>query len=517
VFGDKGPAILGGSSLAVLAWLTSRVANALMATSQPAGDETSSGTASKSYEVGLVQRLPWPGRALDEKVSEVLAAHSMRIVDRRRSEDAEDETARLFAAPSLPLAGSSVRNAARDRFAVRIDKAIASIADAEAAEHVLGKALALDADALMYLDEEVGPHPGSYPTTPVEDEDAFARLFELPMDQLIDEVIAERGGSRAVATMTFVADRRIEVLAHALRRNPKVLREAVRGRNLLPPGEPKRTADDLFSYLVGSTFGRWDVRVGRDPSVAPVPQGPFEHPPICPPGMLVGEDGLPVVATPSSYPVELPPARFLIDEPGQRWDIEASMLRVAAVLFDDDASIVTELLEILGGKTIRDYLRRLFFKDHLSRYSKSRRKAPIYWPLTVASRNWGVWVYAPTLTRETLYGVASEAGRREGLATDAMLRLRRQQDDVDGGRPSRKAAQELEAEERLAEELRRFRAEAERVAGLGWEPNLDDGILLCAAPLAELLPSWADATTARTELRRGEYRWATVAAWANQL
>ena len=78
-------------------------------------------------------------------------------------------------------------------------------------------------------------------------------------------------------------------------------------------------------------------------------------------------------------------------------------------------------------------------------------------------------------------------------------------------------AEELDAEEKLAEELRRFRLEAERIAGLGWEPDLDDGIILCAAPLAELFPAWPDAKTARAELRKGKYAWATVAAWADRL
>jgi RNA-directed DNA polymerase len=47
------------------------------------------------------------------------------------------------------------------------------------------------------------------------------------------------------------------------------------------------------------------------------------------------------------------------------------------IMFDDPASVVGEMLQILGRSTIRGYLRRQFFKDHLIRYSKSRRKAPL--------------------------------------------------------------------------------------------------------------------------------------------
>lgn len=226
---------------------------------------------------------------------------------------------------------------------------------------------------------------------------------------------------------------------------------------------------------------------------------------------------MPATEAVPGYPLELPPKRLLIDERGHRWDIETVTLRAIATLFDDPASIVSELLEILGRKTVCDYLRKQFFKDHLSRYSKSRRKAPIYWPLTVPSKNWGVWVYAPMLTRETLYAVASEARRRERLASEAVARLQREQHEGGAGRSARKMSEELAAEENLAEELLRFRGEAERVAGLGWEPDLDDGIILCAAPLADLFPAWPAAKTARADLRKGKYEWATVAAWADQL
>lgn len=233
--------------------------------------------------------------------------------------------------------------------------------------------------------------------------------------------------------------------------------------------------------------------------------------------MLVGADGFPAVEVPDGYPLGFPPARLLVDEPGHPWDIESAILGAAAAVFDHPGDIVAEILQILRRATVRAYVRKQFFKDHLSRYSKSRRKAPIYWPLTVPSRHWGVWAYAPTLSRETLYAVASEAARRERLAVEAIARLQREQQEGALGQPAREIAEKLDAEEKLAEELRRFRTEAERIAGLGWEPNLDDGIVLCAAPLADLFPAWPDAKKARDELRKGQYEWAAVARWAGEL
>jgi hypothetical protein len=516
VFGHKGPAAIGNTPLVLLSWLSSRVADALMAASQPAGDETSSGTASKSYEVGLVQRLPWPGAVLTSSAAEQLAGSAERIAGTRRNHDALDETSRHFTAPACPRYGSSIHEAALARHDAVWGDAVQSIAKSAAAERVIADAIALDNDALDYLDQEIGPHPDSYPAEPVQDISHLARLFQLPMEELIKKAIAELGGSRTVATMTFVANRRLEILAHMLRRHPSVLRDSVRQLRLLPPGEPRETADQVMSYLLGIAFGRWDVQVARDRLNEPSP-GLFDPVPLCPPGMLTGSAGRPLAVQPDGYPLQLPPSRLLVDEPGHQWDVAAAIERTARAVFAEPEDILAELTTTLRRPDIRDHLRKQFFKDHLSRYSASRRKAPIYWPLTVPSGNWGVWVYAPAFTRESLYAVASEAGRRERLAGEAMTRLRREQRDGEGGRAARRVSEELDAEEKLAEELRLFRLEAERIAGLGWEPDLDDGIILCAAPLADLFPAWPDARTARTQLRKGMYGWASVAAWADRL
>src|SRR5437870_11796761 len=72
-------------------------------------------------------------------------------------------------------------------------------------------------------------------------------------------------------------------------------------------------------------------------------------------------------------------------------------------------SIEQEACEILGVGELREYFGRPtgFFEDHLRRYSKSRRKAPIYWPLSTASGSYTVWVYYHRLTDQTLYTIVN--------------------------------------------------------------------------------------------------------------
>jgi hypothetical protein len=273
---------------------------------------------------------------------------------------------------------------------------------------------------------------------------------------------------------------------------------------------------ELLSYVVGVAFGRWDVRIGAGAATPPDLGDPFDPPHPVPPGMLTGPDGSPAQQAPAGYPLSIPPDGVLVDEPGHTWDIEDAVVR-ANEGFGMSVSDLMEAVAVQRGG-VREMLRRRFFKEHLATYSAGRRKAPIYWPLYVSSGKWGVWVYAPRLSRETLYVVASEALRREGHAEVEIERLDRERAAGGGGRGAKALDRALDEERKLAEELRRFRQEADRIAGLGWEPDLDDGIVLCAAPLADLFPQWRkELVKYRDELRDGKYEWSTVSKWADQL
>jgi hypothetical protein len=481
-----------------------------------AADETTSGTASKSYEVGLVQKLPWP-TGLAEASRRAVAQSVGSLVERLSVCDRWDETARRFVVPEIlerPEATLSER--IRAAMSERYSNYVKTIEESASLEHMLHDALALDAKATVYLDEEVGPHPGSYSRDGFEDEARLRRLFTAPIDEVIRELIQQKGGSRAIATLTFVADRRLDVLSHGFECHPGTLVEARERLQLLPPEEPRNSAADVLSYLVGAAFGRWDVRIGKDPALAPNAPDPFDPVPVCPPGMLVGSDGMPAHEVLNAYPLEVPWAGLLLDEPGHQWDIERAIHRAAAHLFDDSEAILAEMLAILG-RDLRTHLRRSFFREHLSRYSKSRRKAPLYWYLSVQSRSWGVWVYAPRLSREALFAIAGEAARRQALTAETIRRLHAERDAGSVGRSARQLTEALAAEETLAEELQTFRTEAERIAGLGWEPDLDDGIILCAAPLAGLFPAWPEAARERDQIRAGKYPWATVSGWKGVL
>jgi SAM-dependent methyltransferase len=513
-FGDKGPvAIAPKEQLGpLLGWLQSRFVQVLIQAWLAAGDETSSGGASKSYEVGLVQKLPWP--SFDDDMRDRISRGALGMAGDRARGDADDESTRLFVAPWRtrppvaiePLAADLARDRGRWR-STAVSRALAI--EAEVAE-----ALDLGEEALGHIDDELGPAPGSYPAD--VDRSAVSADLCRPIDEVIREALANKGGARAIANLTFVGDRQLEVLSHLHRSHPASIEQVRAEQGLLASDEPETTAHSVLSYLVGAAFGRWDLRTGLNPESALPTADLFGPIPLCPPGMLVGDDGFPAPEAPSGYPIGFPPGWILVDEAGHSSDIETAVHTAAGALWKDHAEqLIADLLQVLGHKSLRDGLRKGFWKDHLSRYSKSRRQAPIYWPLTTKSKGWGLWLYAPALTRETLFAVAAEAARRERLGQDSVGRLA-----IEASGPGRTAAQiarDLDAERKLTVELADFRIEAERVAAMGWSPDLDDGFVLCAAPLAGLLPQWKEAEVKRKELRSGKYPWATVAGWADRL
>jgi len=308
----------------------------------------------------------------------------------------------------------------------------------------------------------------------------------------------------------------------------------------------------MLSKIIGILFGRWDVRIATDPSLAPKLPDPFDPLPVCPPGMLVGPDGLPAepnrivseewlrarpdantlppegsVKNPaipdSEYPLRISWDGVLVDDPGfngdrpHRDDIVRRVREVFDLLWKDKPhEIEQEACDILGVSDLRDYFRRPagFFQDHLKRYSKSRRKAPIYWPLSTASGSYTIWLYYHRLTDQTLYMVVNKYV--EPKISEVERGIAHMENDLKAasGREATRLTDRLAEARTFLGELRDLREELLRVAALPYKPDLNDGVILNAAPLHKLfrLRSWAkDTEECWKKLAAGDYDWAHLA------
>ncbi len=272
-------------------------------------------------------------------------------------------------------------------------------------------------------------------------------------------------------------------------------------------------AASLVMYAVGVAVGRWDVRKCK---AATFLFDPFSPIPVCPPQMLQGSDGLPLAKAPEGYPLRFDSVGVLVDDAEHNDDIVRRVRDVIEVIWNNRAdAIEREACEILGVKELRDYIRKSsnggFWDDHVSRYSKSRRKAPIYWLLQSSKKNYGLWLYYHRFDKDLLFkALVNYVEPKNRLEASRLEAFRRQKAALgDSGKEAKRLASEIERQEDFLSELQDFEGKLRRAASLHLVPDLNDGVVLNIAPLHEHVP-WKQSKNYWDELLKGEYEWSSI-------
>ncbi|MCY1190870.1 hypothetical protein D9M72_20930 [compost metagenome] len=246
------------------------------------------------------------------------------------------------------------------------------------------------------------------------------------------------------------------------------------------------SSDGLLSWAVGVAFGRFDWRLATGDRTAPSEPEPFDPLPAKSPGMLP-DGGTPFYQH----------AGILVDDLGHPCDL---------------ARLIEQVLETVDApvtEDVRRWLQKDFFAFHLKRYSKSRRKAPIYWPLTTASGSYTLWLYYPSLGDQTLFTAVNDFV--DPKLEDVRKELQALRDK--GASRSKEDEKRLEALASLEHELADLRDSLLEIAP-NYRPHHDDGVQISAAPLWKLFrhkpwqkvlkDTWA-------KLEKGDYDWAHLA------
>ncbi len=311
---------------------------------------------------------------------------------------------------------------------------------------------------------------------------------------------------------------------------------------------------ELISYLVGLLLGRWDARFALHPELIPDLPGAFDPLPVCPPASLVNVDGLPAFrgqivseawlrARPDAitlpemvgdqvvskdgqlhpatisdeeYPIRIAWEGILVDDPDHPDDIVTRSHEVLELLFPGRGEAVEqEACQVLGVKNLREYFRKPgaggFWMDHVKRYSKSRRKAPIYWLLQSSRKNYALWLYYHRLDKDLLFKALTQyVEPKIRLEEEHLKSIRAQRGQFGtGGKQAKELDQAMDRQADLLLELEDFRDKLRRAADLGLEPDLNDGVVLNIAPLWELVP-WNEAKKYWQELLEGKHEWSSI-------
>jgi hypothetical protein len=250
--------------------------------------------------------------------------------------------------------------------------------------------------------------------------------------------------------------------------------------------EPLDQSAGLMAWAMGVALGRFDWRLATGGRTAPPEPEPFDPLPAKSPGML--PDG----AVPFHEH-----AGILVDDPGHPHNL---------------ARLVEEVLarvEVTVPPDVHRWLQRECFDNHIKRYSKSRRKAPIYWPLSTTSGNYTLWIYYPSLSSQTLY-----------TAINNFIEPKLKQIGSDVAALRNKSAARTRDDEKQFEALQSFELELIELRDTllklapTYKPHHDDGVQISAAPLWPLFrhKSWQKVLKDTwAKLEKGDYDWAQLA------
>ncbi|HEY3443615.1 MAG TPA: BREX-1 system adenine-specific DNA-methyltransferase PglX [Paludibaculum sp.] len=268
----------------------------------------------------------------------------------------------------------------------------------------------------------------------------------------------------------------------------------------------------FVSYLVGCVLGVWDIQRALDKSNGASSLIPTDPLPRYSPGQLNSETGL----DQSDGSRQRATEGVLVDDEEHVDDIVRRVRDVVEVLFKERSEeIEHETSHVLGVRELRDYFRKAtkggFWDDHVSRYSNSRRNAPIYWLLQSSKRNYALWLYYHRLDKDLLFkALVNYVEPKIRLESSRLQALRSERAAVgEFGKEAKWLAKEVEQQEDFISELRDFEDKLRRAANLHLEPDLNDGVVLNIAPLHELVP-WKEAKNYWDELLGGKYDWSSI-------
>jgi hypothetical protein len=496
----------------ILGILLSPIAKSILELYVGIGDAVESGSAARRYSTGVIATLPVPYMlANDEKQ---IATRVRTICDLLAEKSVSDERSPYFNARIIAPRCEDLLNSFLEAYQANEDLDLEVIRLTRQIAKIAASAYELDETAQAFVDSLAGIHPLDCKGGTI-DHNELARLMRMPIDALVDRLSENGGFNRNRTKKAYIASRRLELLCDAFAVTPCEITEARRSRHLYPPDELIGAVAHLISAYLGLVYGRWDIRFAIDDQVG-VSLDPFVALPICPPGMLQDSQNLPARPNdlPDTYPLRISWEGILADDKGHPEDIESRLQEALQIIWKERSeSIEQEACEILGTKTLRDYFHKPmgFFADHVQRYSKSRRQAPIYWPLSTRSGAYTLWLYYPRLNDETLYTCVNNfiTPKLDREITSTVNQLR-----AKGPQRSRDEEKEFERLQDLELELQEFRDALLRMTKLPWRPNLDDGVQITAAPLWRLfrLPKWQKVLKETWEsLERGDFDWAHLA------
>ena len=247
-----------------------------------------------------------------------------------------------------------------------------------------------------------------------------------------------------------------------------------------------------ISYAFGAVLGRYAI--GEPEGLG---RGDFDEDTAVAIRALMDEDGV------------------MASEPGHPQDITARTLRCLELMRDQETAHAL-IRQATGSVTdpedlLRGFLDRFTGTPEVSfwrHHSQLYRKRPIFWPFQSPKRNFTVWVFQERVSRDTLFKVRSEFVDPKARWLAARIGELKDKAEKSTGAEKRDIEKEASRLADILDDVQEFSKRLNAIIQKGYTPHIDDGVLINAAPLWELLPSWTDTKKAWKELEEEKYDWA---------
>ena len=262
--------------------------------------------------------------------------------------------------------------------------------------------------------------------------------------------------------------------------------------------DKKTMAQEIVMELVGMAFGRWNTAFAKGEKAIPAFGDVFDALPFMP-VVSQGEEPCPTqLAVPSDG--------IMTNEEESPLCLASHVREVMAWLWGNRADDMEyELCQLIGCKSLQAYLSSPtgFFDYHFKRYTKSRRKAPIYWLLASEDGTVDYWIYYPKLSKNTLPQLIIQLREKGELLRTRLNAALATHDKTQ--------ATQVRAEQ---EQVEGMMEKLNRIIEAGYVPNHDDGVPVTAAPFQHLAASrlWRTECEKNMELlEKGDYDWSHLA------
>ena len=260
----------------------------------------------------------------------------------------------------------------------------------------------------------------------------------------------------------------------------------------------KVLAQEIVQELVGMAFGRWDTTYAKGEKIIPEFGDVFDALPFMP---VVSLDKNAINTV-----LQIPEDGILSNKADDICSLASKVRDVIHYIWADKGDdIEFELCQLIGYKSLQNYFESMtgFFDYHFKRYTKSRRKAPIYWPLSSEDGSLVYWIYYPKLSHNTLPSL--------------IIKLREENERLMSGINAVMASRDKNLENDLRArqyQVENMMAEINRIIDSGYEPNHDDGVPVTSCPLVNLVAHRGWKTECQSnldELNKGNFDWSHLA------